>query len=59
MLWEINMSEKLSDKDMVLAESVLKISAIQRLLVKKNLVTETELFEEMSAIGKEIQALIK
>lgn len=48
------MAEEFSDKDILLVESIMKISAIERLLEKKAIISKDEIIEEMGIISKEI-----
>ena len=45
---------ELTEKDYLLANSIIKIAAIERLLVKANIFTSDDLTNEMSALSKEL-----
>jgi hypothetical protein len=49
----------LTEKDYLLAECVLKVSAIERLLTKSGLITADGLSAEMSTISSELIEIIK
>jgi hypothetical protein len=46
-------------KDLLLIESVVKLAALNKLLVKKGLITEAELHHEMTDISKDLVEQIK
>lgn len=50
---------ELSEQEFLLTEIVLKISAMERLLVKSGIFTTEQLSEEMSKISKELIEHIK
>jgi len=43
-----------NNRDLLLIESLLKIAAISKLLVKKGIITDEEIVQEMNNISKDL-----
>lgn len=43
-----------NQKDMLLIENLVKIAALHKLLIKKGILSEQEVVEEMTSISKEL-----
>lgn len=48
-----------NSKELLLIETMVKLAAINKLLVKKNLLTDQEIQEEMTNISKELVEQMK
>ena len=46
--------EELTDKDIFFAEVVIKLASIESLLIKKGIITEGEIIDEMKIISTKI-----
>lgn len=47
------------EQDLLLAEVIIKVSAIERLLTKSGVIKSSELIHEMKVISEEIMSLVK
>jgi len=50
-------NKQLTEQEILMFETVLKIAALEKLLTKKNIITTTELTDEMKVISAEVVAL--
>lgn len=50
-------NKQLTEQEILMFETVLKIAALEKLLTKKNIITTTELTDEMKVISEEVVAL--
>lgn len=53
------MSDKLSEKDIILMQALIKISAIERILIQKGIVEAYDINNEMTEISKDIENYFK
>ncbi len=53
------MSEKISENELLLGEAVMKLAAMERLLIKNNIINQQDLINEMKVISNEVIASIK
>ena len=53
------MSDKLGDRDYLLADAVMRLSAIQRLLVKKNILQDKEISDELELMSSDIMSIVE
>jgi hypothetical protein len=51
-------SGKIPEQTILLAEVIVKVAAIERLLIKSNILSENDLSSEMKKIGEEITKII-
>lgn len=52
-------NQQFSDQELLLAEALVKIVAIERLLTRAGVFTETQLLDEVKSISSEIVNVIK
>jgi hypothetical protein len=48
-----------NSRDLLLIETMVKVAALQRVLVKKGLITDTEIHDEMTLISKDLVDQVK
>jgi hypothetical protein len=58
MLWEIGEYMKIQEQDLLLAEVIIKLSALERLLVKSGIIVSDDLISEMKKISEEIVGIV-
>ena len=49
----------ITDQEVLLIETVLKVASIERLLIKANVFTEVELTDTMKQLSSEVMSLMK